>query len=252
MQVHITILSLIRLLVLLLVLAPALLPAQSIFQRKPLHLAPGDSATFMFTNNYFSFFYGEASRLASSKLQGFTVLTEKYVEDYVVFVDGAPLQRRTAEVHILRNRLVRIYPDSALIEEVVLADTANVLTVRFTLKHPRRLTFCPVLSGSRNAGDFVLETSQDGTTYYASRRPAEPNEANGSPLYISVFSEPTAQAQELGRAIRDSLAAQFSNPVFVPCQFSLLAEQQALFFIAIDAQKSDYVATKAREQNPNN
>jgi len=82
-------------------------PAQPPFADARIELSAGDSATFVYTNKQSAFYYGKVWNCNCIAFQGLNILTQEYLKDYPLLVDGVRLDRRQSRVEIYPDRLVR-------------------------------------------------------------------------------------------------------------------------------------------------
>ena len=89
----------------------------------------------MFTNAGAAFFFAETGGTNTSIMQGLSVKTEEYFEDYILELDGSLLSREDAEAHLYPTKLVRKYTTPKLDEEISLLDSIPVMQYHSQLSH---------------------------------------------------------------------------------------------------------------------
>ncbi len=91
-------------------------------------LAPDQPHQFIFTNKKAAFWFGETQRPNQGGFQGYTILEQRYLLDYMLVVDGAVLDRSSAEkIELYPDRLVRRYPQ--LTETLHFVDSLNLVLI---------------------------------------------------------------------------------------------------------------------------
>ena len=99
----------------------------------------------LYTNKRAAFYAVRTSAANDNANQGLNVYGRKVLEDYVVTVDGARLDRaRAARVDVYPHAIVRTYPDG-VVEEVALLDGLDVLTISLRSPSERRFAVAPLL-----------------------------------------------------------------------------------------------------------
>ncbi|GAB4372353.1 MAG: hypothetical protein Kow0042_15630 [Calditrichia bacterium] len=102
-------------------------------------LNPNQPHKFVFTNKKAAFWYGETQQPHKEAYQGYTILEQRYVQDYTLMIDGEIISRSDAkEIILYPDRLVRIYPRFS--ETLHFVDSLNMLLVEITPKEPMEAT----------------------------------------------------------------------------------------------------------------
>lgn len=222
--------------------------AQDVLRKQVIVLAPGDSTTFLYTNKTTAFYYGETCRLNSTAFQGFNVLTQEYFEDYILQFDGHMLDRRTAEVFIYPDRLVRKFSPQQISEEVILLDSLNVLAIKVFSQAQGKLTFIPGFAGSRRPQDYELHWEQDFAMLHVGQRALMDASKGGKlPAWTAVAS-PTLQGgttfvpYETNECV--NLAKLFVAPTFVPGCLQVALRDSAWFYIIVGGDAKELMSVR--------
>ncbi len=113
------------------------------------HLAievnPKQSRPFVFTNKAGAFFYGETGKIRSDSYQGYYVMSQRILEDYLVSLDGHLLARNEADsIRVYPDHIVRSYSDRVT-EQLYLLDNLNCLVIEFSATGVRSLEITPMM-----------------------------------------------------------------------------------------------------------
>ena len=101
-------------------------------------LSPKQPHTFVFTNKKAAFWYGETQRANQNSFQGYTILEQRYVQDYTLLLDGKPVSRSSArQITLFPDRLERRFEQFTEIFHFV--DSLNVLLIDVIPKQKLRL-----------------------------------------------------------------------------------------------------------------
>lgn len=230
-------------------------PAQPPFADDRLELSPGDSATFVYTNKQSAFYYGEAGSGNRVAFHGLNVLTQEYLEDYLLLVDGQALDRRRSRVEIYPDRLVRRYAEAGVVEEVRLLDSLSVLAVKVKLSSRGQVAFLPAFSGSRQPEDFVQRRLPGDSAFaVALRSRLSPQAGVNYPAWAAVAAEPRARlaaavlppsvqpaAPAAGKPTATGFADLFAGPCLVPMSFTVTGSDSVLFFVMVGNSDEEIV-----------
>jgi glycogen debranching enzyme len=169
----------------------------------------GSSRQFCYTNKAGAFFYGESNRSGTTGWEGFTVEGHNYLEDYVLEIDGAPLDRMGSVATVFPDFLRREYP-GGIVEELRPADSIAALTVTVVSPGPVEVKIIPFLTGGRTARDFETIGGEASITI-ARRNHMRRTAAENYPVWLSLcapgFSPSTLTAARAGAFSPGSLVA---------------------------------------------
>ena len=119
----------------------------------------GKSREYSFTNKQAAFLYGETNATNRTSWQGFNAGGREFLDDYVLVIDGRPVDRASAVTTVYPDYLVRTYPDG-IIEEVRLADTVALLAVHIVCQNgPARVELIPFFTDIRSKEEYVMRDS---------------------------------------------------------------------------------------------
>ncbi|MCK5571438.1 MAG: hypothetical protein KAJ12_01700 [Bacteroidetes bacterium] len=111
---------------------------------------------FSFTNKESAFYYGETHSENQSSWQGFNVAGFEFVDDYLLVIDGTPLERGSVDrVVVYPDRIERFYP-RGITERVFLADSLAVLGIFVTAQKPVQLSLIPLFTDGRSTEDYTI------------------------------------------------------------------------------------------------
>ncbi len=116
----------------------------------------GKSRAFAYTNKEDAYYYGETNDVNRPSWQGFNVLGHRFLDDYLIVVDGSELDRTQATTLVYPDYLKRVYPNG-IIEELRLADTIAVASVTIkSTKAPVRIEFIPLVSDGSELREYSV------------------------------------------------------------------------------------------------
>ncbi len=235
--------------VLAFLLAPVAASSQSLFKKETRYFAPGDSATFMLTNKFSSFFYGEIGQFASRRFQGFNIKTEEFLEDYILLRNGQTMLRSQASVEVRADKLIRIYPDSTVTEEVVLLDTANVLQISLRVSEPCEISFLPALGGSNKASDFTFDIAKGLDRFSGTlKQRLETDAKNDLQQWVSVSSRPEGVIEQISSETQQTFSKRFKYPAAVPVQLKISVSDSAVIRIEIGDKNAQIMANSGEQK----
>ena len=152
------------------------------------------SHSFMFTNSIGLFYYGETGLPNTSSFHGLSFLTHEFLEDYIIEISGTNLKRSQAEVHLYADKLKRFYNNPRLEEEISIADSLPILTVKISAKQKAPLSVTPLISGSRRSQDYIKNWSSTDKILYIQRKiHLVRNNDSKNPIWIGVATYPSAE-----------------------------------------------------------
>lgn len=94
--------------------------------------------TFVFSNKKAAFWYGETQRANQNSFQGYTILEQRYVQDYTLLLDGKPVSRGSArQITLFPDRLERRFEQFTEVFHFI--DSLNVLFVELIPQQRRRV-----------------------------------------------------------------------------------------------------------------
>jgi glycogen debranching enzyme len=146
----------------------------------------GASREYSFTNKESAFLYGETNAPNRTGWQGFNVGGHEFLDDYILVIDGRPVDRASAVTTVYPDYLLRTYPDG-IIEEVRPADSVAVLTLRITCQTAAaRIDIVPFFTDFRSRDKFVLRDTAGvmllARTDHMRRTPLE-----NYPVWMAVY-----------------------------------------------------------------
>ena len=144
----------------------------------------GRSRQFCYTNKAGAFFYGESNGASIAGWEGFTVEGHNYLEDYVLEIDGAPLDRLGSVATVFPDFLRREYP-GGIVEELRPADSIAALTVTIVSPHPVEVKIVPFIQGSRTGADLETVGGESSITI-ARRNHMRRTAAENYPVWLSL------------------------------------------------------------------
>jgi glycogen debranching enzyme len=146
----------------------------------------GGSRLFCYTNGTGAFFYGESNESNAPGWEGFAVEGHNYLEDYVLEVDGAPLDRRRSQATVFPDFLRREYP-GGIVEELRPADSVAALLVTIASPRPVEVKIIPLTGGGRNGSDFETLAGESSLTI-ARRSHMHRTAGENYPVWLSLFA----------------------------------------------------------------
>src|SRR5512140_1880040 len=119
----------------------------------------GTSREYSYTNKGAAFLYGETNAANRSSWQGFYVGGHEFLDDYVLVIDGRPVDRASAATTVYPDYLVRAYPDGT-IEEIHLADSVNLLSIHISCQTAQaHVDIIPFFTDFRSRDEFIMRDS---------------------------------------------------------------------------------------------
>jgi len=243
-----------RVIVLLMVLCLSFnqnLFAQTVYpasnDKKMIIIPEGQSRTFMFTNQTGVFYYGETGMLNTSQYQGLSYLTHKFLEDYILELGGIELLRVKAEVHLIGDRIIRYFNDISVEEEVSMADSLPILTIKIRAKHKTPMSISPLISGSDKKQDFVIDwIPADKMLYIARKNHLVRNDENNYPVWLGICTYPEGKYLATGSESLTNKSQLISQNVFYPGKINMYLETETFIFFIIGDSKEQTLENRNR------
>lgn len=205
----------------------------------------GQSRTFMFTNQKGLFFYGETGQPNISQYQGLSYLTYEYLEDYIIEISDVLLSRSQAEVHLMGDKLIRHFKSVSVEEEISMADSLPILTIKIRSKQKTPMAIAPLISGSNQKQDFEIDWSNaDKVLYIARKNHLARNDNNNSPIWLGVCSYPEGEYSATGLDLVPNKFKLAEEKVINPGKINIYLESEALIFFIIGDTKNDVLETR--------
>jgi hypothetical protein len=175
-------------------------------------------------------------------------LTREYFEDYILRFDGNMLNRRTAEVFIYPDRLVRKYSPQQITEEVTLLDSLNVLTIKISSQVQGVLELIPGFPGSRQAQDFEVRWEREyGMLHVGQRVLMQENEDNKLPAWTALATRPVAAYVPHEAKVQTAFASLFVAPTFLPGTLRATLRDSALFYVIVGGDTKELISGRSHE-----
>ncbi|RPH29885.1 hypothetical protein EHM92_09545, partial [bacterium] len=145
----------------------------------------GASREYSFTNKGSAFLYGETNAPNRTSWQGFNAGGHEFLDDYILVVDGRPVDRASAVTTVYPDYLVRAYPEG-IIEEVHPADTVALLAIHVICQSgPARVEIIPFFTDFRSRDDCVLHDS-GGVMLLARKNHQRRTPRENYPVWLAV------------------------------------------------------------------
>lgn len=145
----------------------------------------GKSREFAYTNKEDAFYYGETNDVNKSSWQGFNVFGHKFLDDYLLVVDGNELDRTLATTSVYPDYLKRVYP-GGIAEELHMADTIPAMSVTIKAsKSPVRIEFIPLVSDGSQLRDYLVG-HREHVLMLARRSHSKRTASQDYPVWIAI------------------------------------------------------------------
>ncbi len=203
-------------------------------------IAPSENRTFMFTNSIGLYYYGESSLPNSSTFQGLSFLTHKFLEDYLIELNGSYLNRAQAEVHLYNNKLTRFYDREEVEETVSIADSLPILSLKIQSQQKGLISIIPIISGSSQSRDYMLNwSSMEKILFVAQKNHLVQNNDSHVPVWIGISTFPAGDFSEIGTETISKNHQLPGQKLFVPGKINLFLEDVVYMFFIIGKSKKD-------------
>lgn len=208
----------------------------------------GQSRSFMFTNRKGLFYYGETSLPNTSRFHGLSFLTHEFLEDYTIELNGTELVRSKAEAHLFGDRLVRYFKNLAVEEEVCMPDSLPLLMIRLRSKQKMPMAMVPLISGSSQQQDYVLDWSTSDKILYITRKHhlVGNNDKNNDPVWIGICTHPEGEYAATGLESLTNKSQLIETETFCPGKINAYLEGEVLIFFIISNSKNDVLKNRNR------
>lgn len=190
------------LMALVLGLVSAIVPASGQLQSPLDELAieiTGPSREFFYTNKQSAHYYGETSKLNPSPWMGFTVYGHRFIDDYILLVNGEVLDRSTATVTVYPDYLTRTYP-GGIVEQLRIEDSVAMFAVMVTSQTPIELGVVPLFSDALSADGFDIELSESMASI-AHKVHMTRTDREDYPVWLSMFGKDFLPVREEHRPV---------------------------------------------------
>ena len=166
-------------------------------------VVPDQSRPFVFTNKESAFFYGETGKIRSDGHQGLHVMAQKYLDDYIFFVNGNLLDRGKADS-------IKVYPDHVsrfyrkdIVESIYLLDQVNCLVIEINAPDLHSFDFLPLLPISLDLKKFKSNWNRNQDLFLLI--PSEPGAPKTKQLTLGIRFDATAQFNSRTKNLEDDL-----------------------------------------------
>ncbi len=230
------------LLMLLVLISEQNLHAQNIYpssyEKKVVIVPEGQSRTFMFTNQMGLFYYGETSMPNTSQYHGLSYLTHKFLEDYIIELGSNELSRSKAEAHLMGDKLIRFFKNLSVEEEVSMADSLPLLTIKIHSEQKIPMAITPLISSSNQKQDYILDWStSDKILYIAQKNHLVRNDDSNYPVWIGICTYPEGEFTPGVESLSNSSQI-IEQKIFYPGKINIYLENDVfIFFILGDSKK---------------
>lgn len=203
-------------------------------------IPPGQSRTFMFTNQIGLFYYGETGQPNTSQYQGLSYLTHKFLEDYIIEASDVLLSRQEAEVHLMGDRLVRHFNNVAVEEEISVSDSLPILTVKLRSIQKTYLAIAPLISGADEKQNLNINWSNSDKVLYVSRnKKLVHNNHNNFPEWLGIFTYPEGEYSTTGIEHLTKKPESARKNMFCPGKINIYFNSEALVLFVIGNSKNE-------------
>ncbi len=191
---------------------------------------PNQSRAVVYTNKTSAFYYGETGKIGHDGHQGFYVMAQRLLDDYLIAVDGHLLDRSDADsIRVYPDRLTRIYQND-IREDVYLLDNLNCLVIELSSPELHSYDFTPLLPASS-------EMAQLNSRWYRNQDLLVINPRNGkasalTPSTLGFQFDGTAHFNAQVKALPDSLL-----PSSLIGQFRIAADHCRIFFLVAENEE---------------
>jgi len=193
-------------------------------------VAPDQSRLFVYTNKASAFFYGETGKIRQDGHQGFYVMAQRLLDDYLLAVDGRLLERTNADtIRVYPDRMTRTYRGE-IKEDIYLLDHLNCLVIELNSPDLHSYDFTPLLPLS-------LELDQFKSRWYRNQdllviNPQNDKTSTQNPLTIGFQFDGTTQFNPQVKALPDSLL-----PANLIGQFRIVKDHCRIFLLVADSEE---------------
>ncbi len=190
------------------------------FEQYMIQVDPSISRPFVFSNNESAFYYGETGKIRTDEFAGFHVREHKYLDDYILKIDGTALSREYADsVKFYFDRIERFY-SGGVTEKLMLLHKTNCLLLELSSPNVMSFEFTPLISGRNDANDFRYSWSDRKNSFIISERNLKKR-----PPYLAIKFNNSTSFSDTKSDANDPLASEFR-----PGTFTCISNQ---LFIAI-------------------
>jgi glycogen debranching enzyme len=144
----------------------------------------GTSREYSFTNKSSAFLYGETNAPNRSGWQGYNVGGHEFLDDYILIIDGRPVDRSSAVTTVYPDYLVRTYPEG-IVEEIHPADSVALLAIHIACQNPARIDIMPFFTDFRSRRERVMHDSA-GVMLLARSNHMRRTQRENYPVWLAV------------------------------------------------------------------
>jgi len=146
----------------------------------------GITREYSFTNKQTAFLYGETNAPNMTGWEGFNVTGHEFVDDYLLVINGRPLDRTSATTTVYPDYLVRAYPEGVT-EEVRLADSVALMAIHVSCPPTvSRIEVVPFFTDIRSRDDCVMHDSA-GVMLLARASHLKRTDQENYPVWLAVY-----------------------------------------------------------------
>lgn len=214
---------------------------------KVIAIPEGQSRSFMFTNQFGIFYYGETGLPNTSKFHGLNYLTHEILDDYIIEIAGTELLRQKSEVHLYPDKLIRNYNKLAVNEEVAIADSLPVLTIKINSTQKAPLSITPLISKFNHKFNYVSNWEpSDKILYIAQKHNLVKNSEENYPVWIGICTYPEGNFLITENELLLPQTKINDKNFYIPGKINVYLENSAYIFFIIGESKRDVLKNRNR------
>ncbi|MEW6510580.1 MAG: amylo-alpha-1,6-glucosidase [Bacteroidota bacterium] len=164
----------------------------------------GGSREFVYTDKRSAFLFGETNGTNRTTWQGLHVESHKYLDDYILSVDGRELDRRAAIATVYPGYLRRVYPDG-IMEELHPLDELSAFAIILTSPHPTEAIMVPHFADARRDSTLSIALSSE-TASVARLRHLHRTLKEDFPVWLTVHAPGCTPTGQGGRQFQRPIA----------------------------------------------
>ena len=196
------------------------------------------SRSFMLTNNRSTFFFSETGSQNTSSMQGLNVGTVELLEDYILEVNGKPLNRKDSEAFLYPNKVVRKYSSINFEEEVTLMDSLSVLSIKLKSSQKIRISIIPIISKEKNNEKYIqLWSGEDRLLFIAPKNLKKEDQTENNLLLTGIFTYPNSEYLDISKNSNKTYVGFAKKKDFLPGKLDFYLDGTAHIFIIVGKDK---------------
>ena len=217
-----------------------------ISSRYAVNLLPGQNQSFMLTNQFASFYFGQTSGQNLTLAEGLNVETEEFLEDYSIQIDGEFLNRQYARTQLGIDKILRHYYDWNLTEEVCLLPRENIVMIKLKRSIKTTISIYPAIPLKNDSSEFITHWDvKEKTLFVARKNHLMRTREEDYPIWLGITTLPEPLFVPDENNVRPEQLSSVS-PVYLPGRMTFKMDSVAVVLFLVGDYREEMQQARKR------